>query len=242
MGLFDYRYLSQDQLKRLDTYKYAAIDTSPISTYITHPFWNYVVEFVPMSIAPNVLTLAGFGCTLMNAFILAYYDYNFLASSDAARPTGTYPVPPIVWLICALNLLFAHTLDGIDGKQARRTKAMGPLGELMDHGVDSWTTVFVTMHVYSFFGSADQSFGPQRMFYALWSVFVSFHITHWEKYNTGVLYLPWSYDLSQLFIFACSLATFWNSYKIWKSVVPIIGWSCSDLFEFILYCKYTNHT
>ena len=25
-----------------------------------------------------------------------------------------------------------------------------------------------------------------------------FYFTHWEKYNTGILYLPWGYDLSQL--------------------------------------------
>lgn len=237
MGLFDYRYLNQDQLSRLDSYKYTAIDSSPISKYIMHPFWNFVVEFVPKPIAPNVITLAGFGCTLMNALLLTYYDYHFLASSDDARTKGYTPVPQFVWLICALNLFLAHTLDGIDGKQARRTKAMGPLGELMDHGVNSWTTVFVTLQVYSFFGSADFSFGPHRMLFVLWSVFISFYFTHWEKYNTGILYLPWSYDLSQLFIFGCSLATFWDSYKIWKVTVPILGLECSHLFESILYRK-----
>lgn len=204
-----------------------------------HPFWNFVVEYVPMSIAPNVLTLAGFGCTLMNAFLLTYYDYYFLASSDEARTLNINPVPSFVWLICGLNLFFAHTLDGIDGKHARRTKAMGPLGELMDHGVDSWTTVFVTMQVYSFFGSADWSFGPHRMFFVFWSVFASFYVTHWEKYNTGILYLPWSYDLSQLFLFACSLATSWYSYQMWKAYVPILGLEYSVLFELILYCKYS---
>lgn len=236
MKFFNYRYLSQDQLKRLDTYKYAAIDTSPLSQYVMHPFWNFVVEFIPMSVAPNVLTLAGFGCTLMNAVLLFYYDYHFYASSDDMRSIAS-PIPPIVWLICAINLFLAHTLDGIDGKQARRTKATGPLGELMDHGVDSWTALFVPLYIYSLFGSSDFSFGPHRMLFIFWSVFLTFYVTHWEKYITGVLYLPWSYDVSQIFLFICSLATYAGSYRIWKSTFPLTGIPFSHAFEFILYGK-----
>lgn len=235
--LFNYKYLTQDQLRRLNTYKYAAIDTSPLSKYVMHPFWNFVVEFVPLSIPPNILTLAGFACTLLNAFLLSYYDYNFVASSDDKRSDDSLhkPIPSLVWLICAINLFLAHTLDGIDGKQARRTNSTGPLGELMDHGVDSWTALFVPMYVYSFFGSSDYSFGPHRMFFVLWSVFLTFYVTHWEKYNTGILYLPWSYDLSQLFLLGCSLTTYWSSYKVWKATFPLIGWPYSQVFELILY-------
>lgn len=202
-----------------------------------HPFWDFVVNFVPMSIAPNILTLSGFAFTIANTLLLSYYDYYFFASSDDKRASYA-PVPSIVWLICAINLFLAHTLDGIDGKQARRTKATGPLGELMDHGVDSWTALFVPLYVYSFFGSSDWSFGPHRMLYVFWAVFFTFYITHWEKYNTGILYLPWSYDVSQIFLFGCSIATYLQSYKIWKRPFPLIGWPCSQAFEFILYGKY----
>lgn len=34
------------------------------------------------------------------------------------------------------------------------------------------------------------------MYYIMWMVFFNFYISHWEKYNTGVLYLPWGYDFS----------------------------------------------
>ena len=30
-----------------------------------------------------------------------------------------------------------------------------------------------------------------RMFCLMWNVYFCFLISHWEKYNTGVLYLPW---------------------------------------------------
>ena len=32
----------------------------------------------------------------------------------------------------------------------------------------------------------------------LLAVVATFYLTHWEKYITGVLYLPWLYDISQL--------------------------------------------
>jgi phosphatidylglycerophosphate synthase len=48
-------------------------------------------------------------------------------------PAGTN-VPSVVWIAVALLLFLSHTLDGIDGKQARRTGSSTPLGELFDHG------------------------------------------------------------------------------------------------------------
>lgn len=89
-------------------------------------------------------------------------------------------------------------LDGIDGKQARRTQTSGPLGELFDHGLDSWTAMPITVCMFSVFGRADHSVSPLRMYFILWNVFGNFYLSHWEKYNTGVLFLPWSYDASML--------------------------------------------
>ena len=39
------------------------------------------------------------------------------------------------------------TLDAIDGKQARRTKTSSPLGQLFDHGCDSFSIVFFMLAV-----------------------------------------------------------------------------------------------
>lgn len=93
---------------------------------------------------------------------------------------------------------FKFCADGIDGKQARRTHTSGPVGELFDHGLDSWTTIFIPTLLYSIFGRSPPSIPPYRMFYICWHVFINFYLSHWEKYNTGVLFLPWSYDISML--------------------------------------------
>lgn len=228
MTLLDYNYLSKEQIKGFDKYKYSSVDTSPLSNYIMHPFWNQVVKLVPLWVAPNVLTFIGFLLTVANAGLLSYYDYRF---TSALSPITEVPV--WVWLVCAINHFLAHTLDGIDGKQARRTKASGPTGELMDHGLDSWTALFVPFCIYSMFGRTDYSYSPFRVLFIFWAVFVTFYLSHWEKYNTGVLYLPWSYDSSQLLLFVLYLLTFQYSNSIWKIAIPHIKLSLGQIFEIV---------
>ena len=61
----------------------------------------------------------------------------------------------IVYAISILMIfifIYVSLTDGIDGKQARRTQTCGPLGELFDHGLDSWSTMFITTALYSVFG------------------------------------------------------------------------------------------
>ena len=44
MKLLETNYLETEHLNGFDNYKYSSIDTSPISTYITHPFWEWCVK------------------------------------------------------------------------------------------------------------------------------------------------------------------------------------------------------
>lgn len=40
-----------------------------------------------------------------------------------------------------------------------------------------------------------------KMYLVTSVVLFTFMLSHWEKYNTGMLFLPWSYDISQLVSF-----------------------------------------
>ncbi|XP_003741479.1 ethanolaminephosphotransferase 1 [Galendromus occidentalis] len=206
-------YLSKEHLTGFDNYKYSAIDTSPLSNYVMHPFWNQVVKLVPISIAPNCLTFGGFLLNVVSVVLLSWYDFSFYASSN---DHASSPVPLWVWLLCAFNQFMAHTLDGIDGKHARRTGLCGPMGELFDHGLDSWATLFMPLCVYSVFGRLDYSATPWRFYLILWNVHYCFLSSHWEKYNTGILFLPWGYDVSQVFLTATFLITYFESHNYWK--------------------------
>ena len=242
MQLF-YSYLGPDILRGFDSYKYSSKDTSPLSNHVMHPFWNQVritgdirqyfrgvilyisqvVKLCPLWVAPNLLTFVGFICCFGHFGLLALYDYNFSAATvQAASVDQEEVIPSWAWVGVALLLFLAHTLDGIDGKQARRTGTSTPLGELFDHGLDSWSTVFITGAIYSMFGRNDDhlSISPFRMFCLFWNVYVCFLVSHWEKYNTGVLYLPWGYDFSMITSFIMYLTTAATGTKLWKTPLP----------------------
>ncbi|XP_046738583.1 ethanolaminephosphotransferase 1-like isoform X1 [Diprion similis] len=225
-------YLTQEHLMGFENYKYSSLDTSPLSIYVMHPFWNKVVEYCPKWVAPNLLTFTGFLFTVVNFLMFASYDYYFYASSD---DMPEYPnIPRWVYAMAAFNIFMAYTLDGIDGKQARRTQTSGPLGELFDHGLDSWTAMLITVCMYSIFGRTDHSVAPLRMYFILWNVFVNFYLSHWEKYNTGVLFLPWGYDASMLATIIVFILTTFGGHEAWKFELPG-GISAGIMFEMLLY-------
>ncbi len=60
--------------------------------------------------------------------MLSYYDWDYYTTSNDLGLVFP-PIPSIVWLLSAIFHFTAHTLDGIDGKQARRTGSSTPLGE-----------------------------------------------------------------------------------------------------------------
>ncbi|KAM3956829.1 ethanolaminephosphotransferase 1 [Aphomia sociella] len=241
--MFNYKYLTRDHLEGFDNYKYMAIDTSPLSVYVMHPFWNKVVELVPRWVAPNVLTFAGFLLTVLDFLLLSCYDYEYYAASAPLHNetvsevplTGhVEKIPQSLWFVLAMFLFLAYTLDGIDGKQARRTQTSGPLGELFDHGLDSYSVFFIPACLYSIFGRLDYSIAPIRMYYVMWNLLLNFYISHWEKYNTGVLFLPWGYDFS---MWASTMFFLWTGLKgtgFYKRYV-FGTYTLADMFEALIY-------
>ena len=145
--------------------------------------------------------------------------------------------------------------DGIDGKQARRTQSSTPLGELFDHGLvqnchfhyhhynnlcltiisqDSWTSFFIPAVLYSVFGRLEHSISPLRLYFCLINVLITFLFSHFEKYNTGVLFLPWGYDVSQLCALIIYLITFFAGFEIWKFTLPG-GITAGAVFELMMW-------
>lgn len=232
MALYD--YVTKEQLAGFDKYKYSAVDTNPLSVYVMHPFWNTVVKIMPRWLAPNLITFTGFMFLVLNFLILSYYDYDFDASEQQHEH-----VPSWVWVAAGLFNFLAYTLDGVDGKQARRTNSSTPLGELFDHGLDSWACVFFVATVYSVFGRGDTGVSVVTLYYILWVVLFSFILSHWEKYNTGVLFLPWGYDVSQVTISIVYIITAVVGVETWYQ--PFI-WSIHyrDLFTVMITgCAFT---
>lgn len=131
-------------------------------------------------------------------------------------------------------IILIYITDGIDGKQARRIGLSGPLGELFDHGLDSFTAPLIPVCLYSIFGRGIGSVPPLRFYYVVWTVLFSFYASHWEKYNTGVLYLPWGYDFGMWGSTIMFFTTWIWTFKMWKRTWPF-GLAPGFAMEFLLH-------
>ncbi|UJR30409.1 hypothetical protein I4U23_017944 [Adineta vaga] len=223
MNLFDHQYLHRDHLKGLNEYKYNAVDTSPVSLYVMQPFWNWCVEFFPRWFAPNLMTLLGFLLLVVNFILFTYYDFHFTE--------GLY-LPRWIWLVAAICQFWSHQLDGMDGKQARRTKTSSALGELFDHGVDSWASFLFPICIFSVITQGEDGFSPLSMHILLLSIYITFIDSHWEKYNTKILFLPWSYDISMLIMTITYLLAYFFTPNVFHFTVPILNISFIRIAEY----------
>jgi ethanolaminephosphotransferase len=185
-------YIRQEQLPGLKEYKYSGeltcrprkshttltksgVDHSLVSRYVLKPYWwSQVIKIFPLWIAPNAITLSGFGFVIINILTMLYYT-----------PNLDQDCPPWVYASWAVGLFLYQTFDAIDGSQARRTKQSGPLGELFDHGVDALNT---SLEVLLF--AATMKLGQGwRTVLVLFASLLTFYVQTWDEYHTKTLTL-----------------------------------------------------
>ena len=99
--------------------------------YLTR-FWDWVAEFYPVWLAPNMVTSVGFLCSVSGLLLVLWHSPNL----DGRAPAWVH-------LVVAFLLWIYQTADGSDGPQARRMRCGSALGELYDHGVDALVTTFI---------------------------------------------------------------------------------------------------
>ena len=117
-------YITKEGLENLKHYKYVSGGYSSVDNLMNH-YWEAVVKLVPLSIAPNLITLAGLLIQMSGSFLYLFYDTSL-----------TQHMPWYFTFYSATCFFIYQTLDAIDGKQARRTGTSSPLGQLFDHGCD----------------------------------------------------------------------------------------------------------
>lgn len=151
--------------------------------------WNACVELLPKWLAPNLVTLLGFGFILINVITLYIYI-----------PDLRGPGPHWVYYSFAFGLWAYSTMDNIDGKQARRTGTSSPLGELFDHGIDSLNCTLASLCE-----TAAMGLGPTKTgaFTAMVPCLPMFFST-WETYHTHTLYLGAINGPTEGLILACT--------------------------------------
>ncbi|PGH00443.1 hypothetical protein AJ79_08216 [Helicocarpus griseus UAMH5409] len=168
-------YVRQHNLSALRQYRYSGVDKSLVSRYVLKPFYTHVViKCFPLSMAPNAITLTGFGFVVINFLTLLWYN-----------PTLDQDCPPWVYLSWALGLFLYQTFDAVDGAQARRTRQSGPLGELFDHGVDACNTALEVI----IFAGATNLGQTWATVLTLFGSALTFYVQTWDEYYTHTLTL-----------------------------------------------------
>ena len=123
-----------------------------------------LVTFVPANVAPNVLTLAAFGCVLQAFWLVVVHGDEFPRAATFGAAVLTYVY---------------FTLDSLDGKHARNTKNGSPLGELFDHGCDNVGAAFQVITLLKIMGWED----PATQWYLVQSAQLIFLSQHVSPYN-----------------------------------------------------------
>lgn len=140
----------------ISKWEYKVNDTS-ITTKIFTPFWNYVASYVPDTVAPNILSLAGLLCIL--------YAYNISCLS----------ISPLIYILIAFLTFSYMTLDAIDGKHARRTNNASPLGEIFDHMCDAIGLTFIIL-TFCNVSNITNSMSQWHIVQLCQLIFMSYHI------------------------------------------------------------------
>lgn len=166
-------YIGAHGVAALHRYKYSGVDHSYLAKYVLQPFWSRCVNFFPLWMPPNMITLTGF-MFLVTSSLLGYIY----------SPQLDSPPPRWVHFAHGLLLFLYQTFDAVDGKQARRTNSSSPLGELFDHGCDALACTFEALA----FGSTAMC-GPATFWFWFISA-VTFYCATWEHYFTNTLILP----------------------------------------------------
>ena len=160
-------FLKREEKDKLAKWQYS-VDDKSITTQLFTSWWNYIVTWVPETVAPNILSLAGLLCILFY-FQLAY-DY---ASTNSMLVS-----------LSGFVLIFAYiTLDAIDGKHARRTGNSSPLGELFDHTCDNVSVPFMTVGLTLTLGITNMTFN----WYLVQTSQIVFLLSHIEAFRKRVV-------------------------------------------------------
>ncbi|MEE6480075.1 hypothetical protein FKM82_012448 [Ascaphus truei] len=201
--------LTEQQLKRMEEHKYSASGRSLLEPPM-QIYWCWLVEKVPLWLAPNTITIVGLVLNVVTTLILISYC-----------PTATEEAPFWTFLLCAIGLFIYQSLDAIDGKQARRTNSSSPLGELFDHGCDAVSTVFVAVGI-----TAAVRLGtlPGWLFFCNFVGMFMFYCAHWQTYVSGTLRFG-KVDVTevQISITIIFLMSAFGGTTLWDYEIPMTG-------------------
>ncbi|VDO09276.1 unnamed protein product [Rodentolepis nana] len=201
-------HLSPEQLINLKEHKYSCRGSS-ISEKYFQVFWTSLVPYIPKNVAPNTITLIGLILNTLSVLILLCYSPDLKSN-----------VPSWALVTTAICVFIYQTLDALDGKHARQTNTVSPLGELFDHGCDAVASVFVPLCLCVTVGIGTH---PSIVFIQFFTFLAMFYLAHWQCYITGYLEFG-KIDVTegQISVMGLLLWTSVFGVEFWSYRIPLI--------------------
>ncbi|XP_019853581.1 PREDICTED: cholinephosphotransferase 1-like isoform X2 [Amphimedon queenslandica] len=201
--------LSPAHLRGLKDHKYTAEGTSITEVYL-QPFWRWSVTQLPLWLAPNLITFTGLVINTVTCLAVILSDLNCEGKA-----------PPILYLLSGIGTFVYQTLDGVDGKQARRTGTNNPLGEMFDHGCDTFSTFLLALT-----GASAGSLHQYPYILIAYVFIMEFlnYAYHWQTYVSGCLYFK-KIDCTeaQFCHIGVMVAVFIFGTSVWDYTLPWFG-------------------
>ena len=181
---------------------------SPYYTYVQSPLCDAIVERLPPWLAPNLITIWGFGWNVLVLLIMLYLYGN---SMDG------YFDPRLAFFAGICYFLF-QTADNCDGKQARKNGTGSVMGMLFDHGLDATTGILVNVILARMLNVGS---GVPALLVIQVST-VSYYFLMLEEYYIGLLHLPMFIgpdDVSLYISGLCFLCAYKGSGDWWTEMI-----------------------
>ncbi len=144
-------------------YSYSAKNESFLDGIIIPYLVRPLLKVFPYSIPANIITI--FSNTLV--FL------SFIIAMHSTR--GNYSL----WFLIPIFIFIYVVGDCMDGEQARRTHTGSPLGEFLDHFLDTFVTAVLLISIIAAYDIKD----PFVAYFALFISYVTQATTFWEKFK-----------------------------------------------------------
>ncbi len=201
-------FLTAKERANLSNWKYNVEDNS-ITSKLFKPLWRFFATFMPVTVAPNIISLTGLLCTLYSYYLC----YNYL---------DQYPL--LISVISGL-LTFAYiSLDAVDGMHARNTGNSSPLGELFDHSCDNIGVVFIILNLAQILGISDM----HKQWYFVQLAQLVFLDSHISAFKNGVVRFGMFYGPGE-FLFCYMCLMFGRAYTDYSFLYDWVTSVCSTL-------------
>ena len=180
---------SERTCAQVHSYKYTSPPSTSFEKLFLERWWTYVVErWCPLWVAPNALTFGGLMLVMVTYAL--YWTHT---------PVLAHTAPSWMYAVSAVLMFAYQTADGIDGKQARRTKSGSPLGEVVDHGCDAICTcvygiIFVDLLAVGIATPAARAFAVMMMT----SSRIFFAVDTVSSTYTGLLPVNTAFDVQEM--------------------------------------------